>query len=360
MLHLGKRNDTVTMAAKKESTSYKDILKDMKGGQYAPVYVLAGDETYFIDLLVDYITANALPEDQRDFNQTIVYGPDVTATQVVELARRFPMMSDRQVVVVKEAQAVRDMEPIIKYLEKGGNPTTVLVFSLRYGKQERKKKAFSDLVTQVQAVGGVVFVSDRLYDSELIKFMEEYLKGKKVEIDNKSTQMLAEYIGSDLHRLTSELDKIIISLPENKLKISPDIVEREVGVSKDFNGYELLRAISNRDVRKANIIAKYFDKNNKAGSIHALNPMLFNFFQSLMILHYSPNKNDDAALMRAGVGKTFYALREIKQAARIYSPMKTLQIISKIREMDAKSKGLDNSNTPPGELLQELIFFILH
>ena len=172
--------------------------------------------------------------------------------------------------------------------------------------------------------------------------------------------MIAEHIGADLNRLTSELDKVLISLPESDLRITPDIVERQIGVSKEFNGFELRNAIVNRDVFKANQIIQYFDKNPKAGSIFAFLPLLFSFFQNLLIAYYAPNKNNETEVAKFLDLKSVWGVKDFMVGMRNYSAMKTMHIIHKIREIDAKSKGLDNPNTPVGDLMKELIFFILH
>ena len=191
-------------------------------------------------------------------------------------------------------------------------------------------------------------------------FIKGYLSTKKATVEDKATIMIAEHIGSDLNRLTSELDKVLISLPENDLRITPDIVERQIGVSKEFNSFELRNAIVNRDVFKANQIIQYFDKNPKAGSIFAFLPLLFSFFQNLLIAYYAPNKNNEAEVAKFLDLKSVWGVKDFMVGMRNYSAMKTMHIIHKIREIDAKSKGLDNPNTPVGDLMKELIFFILH
>ena len=191
-------------------------------------------------------------------------------------------------------------------------------------------------------------------------FIESYLRQREVSIDPKSAQLIADAIGADLSRLTSELDKVLISLPANDRRVTPQVVEDQIGVSKDFNGFELRDAIVNRNVYKANLIIKYFDENPKAGSIYAFLPLLFNYFQNLMIAYYCPQKGSQEALAQWLEMKSPWGARDYLTGMRNYTGTKVLQIIGKIREMDAKSKGLDNPNTGPGELMKELIFFILH
>jgi DNA polymerase-3 subunit delta len=295
-----------------------------------------------------------LQPEERDFNQTVLFGSDVTAAQVIDMAKRYPMMSEYQVVIVKEAQNIRHMEPIEAYLQKPLT-STILVFCHKNGALDRRKR----LVGVIDKVG-VLYESKKLKERDLPAFIENYLREKGVGIDDKSNQLIAESIGSDLNRLTSELDKLIISLPENDRRVTPQIVEDQIGVSKDFNGFELRDAIVYKNVFKANQIIDYFDKNPKAGSIYAFLPLLFNYFENLMIAFYCPKRNDPNEVARYLDMKSSWAVQQYMTGMRNYTGMKTLQIIRKIREIDAKSKGLDNPNTPPGELMKELVFFILH
>ena len=313
-----------------------------------------GDEAYYIDKISDWIAENVLQPEERDFNQTVLFGSDVTAAQVIDMAKRYPMMSEYQVVIVKEAQNIRHMEPVEAYLQKPLT-STILVFCHKNGALDRRKR----LVGVIDKVG-VLYESKKLKERDLPAFIENYLREKGVGIDDKSNQLIAESIGSDLNRLTSELDKLIISLPENDRRVTPQIVEDQIGVSKDFNGFELRDAIVYKNVFKANQIIDYFDKNPKAGSIYAFLPLLFNYFENLMIAFYCPKRNDPNEVARYLDMKSSWAVQQYMTGMRNYTGMKTLQIIRKIREIDAKSKGLDNPNTPPGELMKELVFFILH
>ena len=279
----------------------------------------------------------------------------MTAAQIADTARRYPMMSEYQVLIVKEAQNLKNTEAIEKYL-KAPMSSTILVMCLKNSKIDGRKK---ELVKNIQAAG-VLFESNKLKDRELPAFIEKYLKAREVSIDPKSTQMIADNIGSDLSRLTSELDKVVLSLDQKDRRVTPQIVEDQIGVSKEFNGYELRDAIVNRNVYKANLIIKYFDENPKAGSIYSFLPMLFNYFQNLMIAFYAPNNKSQEGVAEWLELRNAWAAKEYMTGMRNYSGMKVMQIISKLREIDAKSKGLDNPNTPPGELMKELIFYILH
>ena len=330
-------------------------MRDLEAGKYAPVYYLMGDEPYYIDKISDYIAEHALLPEERDFNQTVMFGSDVTASQIVDTARRYPMMAQRQVVIVKEAQNIKSTDALEKYFAQP-MPSTVLVMCHKNGKVDGRKTAYVKAIRQA----GVMFESTKLKDRELPGFIEKYLQARQVKIDTKSVQMIAENIGADLSRLVGELDKVIISLPENNRVVTPQTVEDQIGVSKEFNGFELRDAIVSRNVFKANQIIKYFDENPKAGSIYSFLPLLFSYFQNLMIAFYAPNNKSQEAVAEWLELRNSWAAKDYMTGMRNYSGMKVMQIISKIREIDAKSKGLDNPNTPAGELMKELIFYILH
>lgn len=343
------------MAEKKSSVTFETIMRDLKAKKYAPVYVLMGDESYYIDRITDYIADNVLDPDDRDFNQTVVFGADTTAAQVVDMAKGYPVMpAAHRVVIVKEAQGLKSLDALERYFEKP-LASTLLVIAYKNGTIDRRKK----VVGKAEAVG-VVFESKKKRDYELPAFIETYLKKNHVAIDPKSAAMIAEHIGADLSRLISELDKVMISLPDDNRRVTPDIVEREIGVSKEFNIFELKAAIIERNVFKANQIVKYFDKNPKAGSLFSCLPLLYTFFQNLMVAFYAPDKNNDNNLAAFLELKSVWALKDYRVGMRNFSAMKTLQILAKIRETDAKSKGLDSLNTSTDDLMRELIFFILH
>ena len=343
------------MAAEQKTYTYEGIMSDLKAGRYEPVYYLMGDESYYIDKISDYIAEHALQPEERDFNQTVMFGSDVTAAQVADAARRYPMLAERQVIIVKEAQNLKQTDQLEKYF-KTPVKSTVLVFCHKNGSIDGRKREY---VKAIKAAG-VLFESKKLRDRDLPPFIEKYLKQREVSIDPKSTQLIADSIGADLSRLTSELDKVILALPAENKKVTPQVVEDQIGVSKDFNAFELRDAIVNRHVFKANQIIKYFDENPKAGSIYSFLPMLFNYFQNLMIAFYAPNNKSQEGVAEWLELRSPWAAKDYMTGMRNYSGMKVMQIISKIREIDAKSKGLDNPNTPPGELMKELIFYILH
>ncbi|MGM9734065.1 MAG: DNA polymerase III subunit delta [Prevotella sp.] len=340
--------------AETKNATFDSIMHDLKQRNYLPIYYLMGEESFYIDKISDFIAENVLTPEERDFNMMVMYGADVTGKDVVEVARRYPMMSEHQVVIVKEAQKLKGLEPLEKYVEKP-LASTILVFCHKYGVADRRKKVYSEM-----AKVGVVFESKKLRDRDLVPFIGKYLQARGASIDPKSEQIIADSIGPDLNRLTSELDKVLIALPADDKRVTPEVVERQIGVSKDFNTFELRDAIVNRNVFKANQIANYFDINPKAGSFYQILPLLFNYFQNLMIAFYCPQRASQEAVAKWLDLKSPWAAKDYMTGMRNYSGMKVMQIISKIREIDAKSKGIDNPNTPSGELMKELIFFILH
>ncbi|MBQ0073300.1 MAG: DNA polymerase III subunit delta [Prevotella sp.] len=348
------------MAEKKQSSAeaYKNIMAELQAGKVAPVYLLMGEESYYIDKVCEYITNNVLKEEEKDFNLTVLYGSDVSARQVMDQARRFPMMAERQVVVVKEAQSMKDLEEMEQYMDKP-IASTVLVVCYKGGTIDGRKK----ITAKAQSIGRVL-VSDPLrYDRDIIAFLTSYIKqpGYEATIDPRAAQVVAAHIGGDLKRLTSELDKVMISFPPGaKRVITSDIIEQKIGISKQYNVFELRDALINKDAVKAHRIAKYFDDNPKSGGLFAMIPQVFSFYQNLMLAYYAPRPITESAIMSQLGLKSPYATRDYITAMRNFPARKTIEIISKIREIDARSKGLDNVNTTPGDLMKELVSFILN
>ena len=338
----------------KQGKTFQDIMKDLKARRFSPIYIFMGEEAYYIDQITNYIAENVLTPAEQDFNLNICFGADVSAVQVTDMAKRFPMMAEYQVVIVKEAQNIHSLDALEKYL-KNPAKTTILVWCHKNGKIDARKKVIS-----LAEAHGVVFESKKLKEYQLAGFMQNYLAANKITIEPKATQMMADHIGADLSRLTSELDKVALSLSENDKRITPDIVEKEVGVSKNFNTFELRDAIVNRNVFKANQIVNYFISNPKAGSLYSFLPLLFSYFQNLMIVFYSPNNKSESDIAQILGLKNNWGAKEYIIGMRNYSARKTMDIIAKIREVDAKSKGLNNVSTGAGDLMKEVIFFILH
>lgn len=348
------------MAEKKQSSAaaYKDIMASLEAGKIAPVYILMGAESYYIDKVSQWIEENLLREEERDFNLNVLYGSDVTAQQVMDQARRYPMMAERQVVIVREAQALKDIDALEKYMDKPV-ATTVLVICYKGGTIDGRKK----VLTKASGIGKVLVSEPPKYDKDIIAFLNEYISAPnyKATIEPRAAQVVAAHIGGDLKRLSSELDKLLISFKEGEKRvITSDLIEQKIGISKQYNVFELRDALIQRDALKAHRIAKYFDDNPKAGGLFALLPQVFSFFQNLMLAYYTPKPVTESAIMAQLGLKSPWQVRDYTTAMRNYPARKTIQIISKLREVDAKSKGLDNVSATPGDLLRELISFILN
>lgn len=342
------------MAEKRSGATFEGIMKDLQERKFKPVYLLAGDEPYYIDAIADYIAEHAIEPEQRDFNQIVVYGLDTTPVQVMDSAHAAPMMSDYQVVIVREAQLMKGVEQLEKYM-RNPIPSTILVVC--YKKEAPKTK--KGWVAEAEK-NGVFFESKKLRDYALPGFVNSYLKKKGCEMEQKACTMICDYIGADLSRIVSELDKLFITLPEGEKRIVPEYVEKQIGISKDYNIYELRDAIVKKDILKANRIVKYFDNNPKAANLHSIVPALFNFFQNLMLAYYCPQKQKEEDLA-AWLGlRNGWAARDYLYALKNYNAMKTMAIIQKLRSIAAKSNGLDNRSATEGELMKELVFFILH
>ena len=333
----------------KQELSCDDILKELRAKQYRPIYYLMGEESYYIDLIADYITENVLTETEKEFNLTVVYGADVDVATVINAAKRYPMMSEYQVVVVKEAQAIRNIEELSYYLQKPLN-STILVVCHKHGTLDKRKKLEK---------AGILFESKKIKDSQLPAFINSYMKRKGIDMEPKATAMLADFVGTDLSRLTGELEKLIITLPNGQKRVTPEQIEKNIGISKDYNNFELRSALVEKDVLKANKIIKYFEENPKTNPIQMTLSLLFNFYSNLMLAYYSPEKTEQGVASWLGL-KSPWAARDYLTAMRRYNGVKTMQIIGEIRYADAKSKGINNASMNDGDILRELVFKILH
>jgi DNA polymerase-3 subunit delta len=336
-----------------KEVTYEEIARDLKERRYKPVYYLMGEEAYYIDRIADYIAETALTETEKEFNQTVLYGGETDISTVINAAKRYPMMAEHQVVIIKEAQNVKNMEELSFYLQKP-QPSTILVICHKHGVLDRRKK----LAAEIEKVG-VLFESKKVKDAQLPGWIASYLKRKSVEIEPKAAEMMAEFIGSDLSRMAGELEKLIITLPAGSQRITPLQIERNIGISKDYNNFELRNALLARDVLKANRIIKYFEENPKANPLQVTLAMLFNFYANLMLAYYAPEKSEQGIAAQLGL-KSPWQARDYMQAMRLYSGVKVMQIIGEIRQCDAMSKGVGNSSMSDGELLRELVFKILH
>ena len=344
---------SLRMIMAKQELSCDDILKELRAKQYRPVYYLMGEESYYIDLIADYITDNVLSETEKEFNLTVVYGADVDIATVINAAKRYPMMSEYQVVIVKEAQAIRNMEELSFYLQKPLN-STILVICHKHGTLDKRKK----LAAEVEKVG-ILFESKKIKDSQLPAFINSYMKRKGIDMEPKASAMLADFVGTDLSRLTGELEKLIITLPAGQKRVTPEQIEKNIGISKDYNNFELRSALVEKDILKANKIIKYFEENPKTNPIQMTLSLLFNFYSNLMLSYYSPEKTEQGIASWLGL-KSPWAARDYLTAMRRYNGVKTMQIIGEIRYADAKSKGISNASMSDGDILRELVFKILH
>lgn len=339
--------------AKNEST-YEGICQDIRSKKFAPVYVLMGDEPFFIDQITDLLLENVLDESERDFNQVMLYGADIDAVTIINAARRFPMMSKYQLIVVREAQLVRDIEVLVNYVKKP-LMSTVLVLNYKYKTLDRRKS----LATATDKVG-VLFESKKIPDYKMPAFITSLMQQRSIGGDGKAAQMLADFLGNNLSRLSKELDKLVLLLPENGAKrITPELVEQNVGISKEYNNFELLKAIATKDVLKANRIAQYFEKNPKNNPIQATLPVLFNYFSNLLICYYAKDRSENGLMAALGLRGAFQ-VKDYVLGMRNYPAMKVFNIIHDIRITDARSKGVDNSSASDAELLKELLYKILH
>ncbi len=342
------------MALKKDTPSYEEVVRDIRDGHFKPLYYLMGEEPYYIDRISDYIVERALKEEERDFNLTILYGSETTAEAVINAAKRYPMMAEHQVVVVREAQNLPNKEALSLYLQHP-QPSTLLVLCHKHGTLDRRKKPATDIVK----CGGVLFESKRLYDSQLPGFVTTYLRRKKIAIAPEAAQLLCESIGSNLDRLAGEMDKLALALPGGEQRLTAEVIERHTGISKEFNNFELVNALVTKDVFKANQIVNYLDSNPKGFALPLTLTVLFNFFSNLMLAYYAPQRTEEGIADWIGQPR-WQVTRNIIPAMRNYSGVKVMQIIGELRVTDARSKGVDNPNTSSGELLKQLVYFILH
>lgn len=334
------------------AVTYEEIISDLKKRIFKPVYFLAGEEPYYIDLITNYIETKVLTDEEKAFNQIIVYGDDTNIADIIDTARRFPMMSSHQVLIIKEAQSLKKIDDLAVYLE---NPllSTILVFCYKYKTIDKRTKLFKSLQTNA-----VYFESARIRDYQIPAWIERYLMTQGIKTDPQASAMLTEYLGTDLHKIVNELDKLMITLPDGKPVITTMLIEKNIGISKDYNNFELQKAIGEKNILKANMIIHHFGNNPKDNPITLTIASLFGFFSKLLTYHYltDKSKNNVAAALKVNP----YFVRDYELSASKYNVAKTVQIISILRTFDMKSKGFDDPATEPGDLLKELIFKILH
>ena len=343
----------ITVAKKKTGITHEEIIREVRAGNVKPIYYLMGEESYYIDRVADFLVNSVLKPEEKDFNLITLFGAETDIDTVINSAKGFPMGAQRLVVLVKEAQNLQNIDRLEYYL-KQMQPSTVLIFCHKNGALDRRKK-IAGLIEK----NGVLYESKKLYDSNLPTFIRDYLRRKHLAIDPAAASMLAEHVGSDLNRLAGELDKLCLAIPANEKTVTPDLVERNIGISKEFNIFELQDALAQKDVLKVNKIANYFDKNPKANPPQKILPSLFKFFSNLMLAYYSPDKSEKG--IAAWLGMTDWQVRRnVLPAMQKYSGVKVMKIIGEIRRTDARSKGVGNPSISGGDLMKELFFFILH
>lgn len=344
---------------------YEEVMIGLKQGKYAPAYMLCGKESYYIDLVANYIENNVLDEMAREFDQTIIYGKDLSGgdvSPVIGAARGFAMMGGYKVIIVKEAQNIKKWEALAMYMDNP-QPSTILVFCYKYGSPDKRLNLFKNW----EKKGGVLMESEPLRDYQVEKWIRDYVAewneamrregNEAIRIDEKVAKILADSIGTDLTQIVGALQKLIDGRPEGVKVIDAALVERNIGISKDFNVFELQDALIKGDVVKANRITQYFASSKDHPMVKELG-ILYGFFANLMIYHYLPDKTDRVAASALGVSPFF--VKDYAAAAKRYSAGKTFAIIGYFREIDARLKGINNPSAKDADLWKELIYKIMH
>ncbi|QCR21853.1 DNA polymerase III subunit delta [Pontibacter sp. SGAir0037] len=335
----------------------EDILEQLKKRQFAPIYFLQGEEPYYIDLIADYIEQHALQEHEKGFNQVVVYGKDVDVSTILLQAKRFPMMSDRQVVIVKEAQSVQDLEKeegmrqLEAYLQNP-LPSTILVFCHKYKSLDGRK-----VLAKAVNKHAVLLTTKKLYENQVPAWVGNYIKSKGLQTTQKAVLLLSEFIGADLSRLSNEIDKLLINLKPGQT-IDERVVQENVGISKEYNIFELQTALIAQDALKANRIIHYFEANPKNNPLIPNLSLLFSFFTKLLCLHMASDKSE--AAVKKSLGNRAFLAKEYMHALRVFPIQRTIDIIHFIRVADLQVKGITGGNMAEAEILRELVFKILH
>ncbi|MDE5561883.1 MAG: DNA polymerase III subunit delta [Bacteroidaceae bacterium] len=333
--------------------TYEEIAKDIKSGKIAPVYCLMGEESYYIDRLEAYITERLMPQANRDFDMELLYGSDVDAVRVADSCRQFPMLGMYRVIIVREFQQMRTAHDALVAYCKNPSASTVLVICNKNGNLDKRKPLYK----AIDAVG-VVLESKRVYESSLPSFIQRYLKSHGRDIEPKAIQMLVEHVGTDLLRMSAELDKLLIAMPQQESRVTALLVESQTGVSKDFNNFELISALAQKRKSQAVLIVKYFGTNPRSFALPVTLSLMFSFFSDLMLAYYSPDKTERG--IAQWLGKPEWKVRnEVMPAMRLYTGRRVMDILSQIRETDAAGKGVGGCKTPHGELLLELVYRIV-
>jgi DNA polymerase-3 subunit delta len=341
--------------------SFQQLLGDLKKKIYAPVYLLHGEEPYFIDQVVSYMEDHILSDSEKEFNQSVLYGKDTDVLTLVSYAKRYPMMSNYQLVILKEAQDLRGLigketgtkrDPFVEYVQKP-TPTTILVVAYKHKALDRRTKLFKEL-----SKNAVVLESKKLYDREMSGWIVQYVLSKGFRIDQRAAAMMAEYLGNDLSKVANEADKLMLSMKPGE-EISASMVEEKIGISKDFNIFELYTALATRNVYKANLITRYFAANPKNNPIQVTLPSIYSFFNKILTLH-SLGAGTDKNELAGSIGVSPYFVTEYIQAARTYPAAACIRNIGYLRDYDLRSKGINGPTMNDGELLKELVYKLMH
>jgi DNA polymerase-3 subunit delta len=330
--------------------TFEDIIEELNTGKYKPVYFLTGDEPYFIDMITDHILSHALNESERAFNQLVLYGRDTDMSNIVVTARRYPMMASRQLVVIREAQQLRNLEGLEKYLT-APMLTTILVIAYKYKKIDKRTKLAKLLGDKF-----VLFESDKIREDKVAPWIIAAIKNQGFQIEPKAATLLVDFLGNDLGRIIKEIEKLLLVLPSGLKLITSELIEKNIGISKDFNNFELNRALVSRDVVKANRIINYFAANSRTNPFVLTIASLFYYFTKVLLYHSIASKGKDEIAKELGINP--YFVTEYQQASKNFPLQKTKQIITWLREYDLKAKGA--SPASEGDLLKELVYKILH
>ena len=331
---------------------FEGILENLKKEIYHPIYLLQGEEPYFIDQVSNYIEKNVLTEAEKGFNQTIFYGKDSEPQNIAESSLRFPMMADKQVIIVKEAQSMRKIEDLGNYAEKP-LASTLLVLNFKYKTLDARTK-----LAKAIKKNGVILTTKKIYENQIPAWIEKYLRKHEFTIAPQAAQILTAYLGNDLGKVANELNKLVIAVKDTN-KITPEHIEKNIGLSKDFNLFELQDALGSRNIFKANQIIQYFGANPQQHPIQKTTATLFSYYSKIFSYHFLKDKSERNAVAQLG-GHPFY-IRKIIAASKKYNPTKLYEIIGILREYDMKSKGMGVSGlTESSELQKEMIYKILH
>ncbi len=330
---------------------YEEIIKSIKNKIFSPIYFLHGEEGFFIDEICNLIDQNVLTEGEKDFNQSVVYGKDTDIGTIITMAKRFPMMSSHQVILVKEAQHLKQLNLLESYIDSP-QKSTILVFCYKYKKIDGRLA-----VAKKIKKNHILFDSKKIYDNQTPDWIENHIRSIGVSITPPASRMLSEHLGNDLSRISNEVQKLLITTKKGET-ITEDDIQDKIGISKDYNVFELQNALGSKDITKANKIIFYFAANPKDHPLVMIIPILYNYFSNIAVIHTLQDKSPRSIASALGINP--YFVNAISSAARYYSYAKLVRIIGYLREYDAKAKGVDNPYTSGGDLLKELIYKILH